>query len=97
MDKKTTLAFLLVIACFSGHSQTIEQTRKTDRMQILLQEQKNISQRLAEAIVKKATATNETEAEKTVNRFREDLKSINSEINHEKNVKTESKIRPKPA
>jgi hypothetical protein len=70
-------------------------------MQILLQEHKNISERLAKSIIKKASTKSdseeEKEVEKNINRYKEDLKSLNSEINHENGIRIESKPKSRQA
>jgi hypothetical protein len=89
------LAVCMAVFTFSVQAQTQPQTAPNGRLEILLQEQKAISIRLAEAIADKATAKDQSKAEAAINRAKQDVLSINAEIGRENNAKniTHSEIK----
>ena len=80
-------AICTAVFTFSVQAQTQPQPVRNERLEILLQEQKAISIRLAEAIADKATAKDQTKAEAAINRAKQDVLSINAEIGRENNAK----------
>ena len=76
--KLRTLLFLMVFT--PAFAQTGAQKMQSDRLGILMQEQKEISQNLAMAISDSSSAKNKPESEEKITRLKGDLQAINNEI-----------------
>jgi len=76
--KLRTLLFLVVFT--PAFAQTGAQKMQSDRLGILMQEQKEISQNLAIAISDSSSTKNKPESEEKITRLKGDLQAINNEI-----------------